>query len=1096
MICPQCNLENVPGDKFCGECGAKLHKPKEASEELSFNEKIDKIQRYLPKGITEKILSQRGKIEGEQKQVTVMFCDLEGFTSLVENIGPEEAYNMMDQIYEILIHKVHEYEGTVNEMTGDGVLALFGAPIALEDAPQRAIRSAMAIHKELAKFSEKKRQDIVNIQSLKMRVGIHAGPVVVGTLGNDLRVEFKAVGDTVNLASRMEGLAQPGTTYVTEETFKLTEGFFRFEALGGKRIKGKEKHVNVYRVIAPSTRRTRFDVSAERGLTQFVGRDVEIELLLNGFELSKSGRGQAFSIVSDAGVGKSRLLYEFRKAVANEDVGFIEGKCLSFGRNMTYHPLKEIVKATFDIAETDSDAEIREKLIKGLENLDTDENLTLPYLLELLSVKDSGVDTISLSNAAKQDRIVRALIQIILNISEIRPLIMAIEDLHWIDKSSEAFLNDLLDYIPGARVLLVFTYRNEFVPSWKERSYIRKINLNRLSNRESFIVIRYLLDSPEYQADLEHLIVEKTEGVPFFIEELVKALKELKIIEKKGNQYLLAEGFHKMTIPSTVQDVIMARVDTLPEGAKEVIQIGSVIEREFSYALINRVMNLPEKEVLAGLSVLRDAEFLYGQGLYPDTTYIFKHALTRDVVYDSLLTHKKNKLHHQIGEAIEGVYQKNLDDHYEALSYHFIRSGIHIKGADYSRLAALKAEKSAALINAIEHSRNRLSELELLPNQEKFSSEIIEARVTLGLYYFQMGYFPKAMESVEPIIEQAVKNEVKDKLALIYVIAGSYSAMVKEDLNESKKKLLEAIYLSETEGDFVSFGFANLMLGLVLSFNCEFEEAFFYFEKLLSVSISIQSIWRISAMKSNLSVYAYVFRGKVNLGYETSGEAIEIAEKSADILSKAMAYTSHGTACYYKGLLEEAEFHLLKGITYTEKIDLMTHSALAHQWLGHTYFYMGKYPAARHHFKKTIRIRERSGLFPSSILMNKLMLEKIGLFENGSKTELKPLYSYARDNKVKFYEGKIARYISEILMYSGERYLAEAERWIKDAIEIDRRNGMMCDLGRDYALYGQYFQRKHQSDKARSCIEKAISIFRTCGADGWLHRWEDVISDL
>ncbi len=344
MKCPQCQFENREGSKFCLKCGEKLefkcpkcgkHLPSEAvfcdecgqkltlpseppPKELSFDEKIEKIQKYLPKGLSEKILSQRDRIEGERKQVTVMFCDMQGFTPLSELLGIEDAYSIIDQVYEILIHKVHDYEGTVNEMTGDGVMALFGAPVALEDAPQRAIRSSLAIHREMAKFSDRLRQEKKGIPPVKMRIGIHTGPVVVGTVGNDLRVEFKAVGDTVNLASRMEGEAEPGTTYITEDTFKLSEGLFRFEGLGQRVIKGKEEPVNIYRAIAPSTRRTRFEVSAEQGLTPFAGRERELELLLDGFERSKAGRGQAFSITAEAGVGKSRLLYEFRKAVGSQ----------------------------------------------------------------------------------------------------------------------------------------------------------------------------------------------------------------------------------------------------------------------------------------------------------------------------------------------------------------------------------------------------------------------------------------------------------------------------------------------------------------------------------------------------------------------------------------------------------------------------------------------------------------------------------------------------------------------------------------------------------------------------------------------------------
>ncbi|MCJ7595108.1 MAG: AAA family ATPase, partial [Desulfobacterales bacterium] len=580
-------------------------------KELSFDEKLDKIQRYLPKGLTEKILGQRDKIEGERKQVTVMFCDMEGFTPIVEQLGPEEAYGIMDQVYEILIHKVHDYEGTVNEMTGDGVMALFGAPIALEDAPQRAIRSALAIHREMARFSDKLKQERRDIPPLKMRIGVHSGPVVVGTLGNNLRVEFKAVGDTVNLASRMEGLAEPGSTYVTEDTFKLTEGFFRFEALGEKEIKGRKDPVGVFCVIAPSSRRTRFDVSAERGLTPFVGRERELELLLDSFQRTRAERGQAFSIMAEAGVGKSRLLYEFRKAIANENVTFLEGKCLSYSRGVAYHPITDILKSTFNVQGGESDSEVREKVRNGLKALGVDEATTLPYVLELMFVKDSGIEKIMMSPEGKKDRIIEALKRIVLKSSKIRPLIMAFEDLHWVDKSSEDALKDLLESIPGAAVFLIFTYRPEYVHSWGGKSYNNQVTLSRLSNRESLSMLAYLLGTQDIEQNLEDLILEKTEGVPFFIEEFVKSLKELKLIETTDGKCRFTKETQAVTIPSTIQDVIMARVDSLPEQAREVLQTGSAIEREFSYELIKRVTGLSEKELWSDLSALKDSELLF-----------------------------------------------------------------------------------------------------------------------------------------------------------------------------------------------------------------------------------------------------------------------------------------------------------------------------------------------------------------------------------------------------------------------------------------------------------------------------------------------------
>ena len=536
ILCPECGFGNEPGFRFCAKCGHNLTIPSESvPKDLSLDEKLEKIQKYLPRGITEKILAQKDRIEGECKQVTVMFCDMEGFTGLSEKIDPEEVYSIMDQVYEILIHKVHDYEGTVNEMTGDGIMALFGAPIALEDAPLRAIRSAYSIHREIARFNDRMKQEKENLPPLKMRIGIHTGPVVVGTLGNDLRVEFKAVGDTVNLASRMEGLAEPGSTYVSEETFKLTEGLFRFEALGERAVKGKEEPVNAYRVIASSTSKTRFDVSADRGLTPFVGRERELELLLDGFERAKSGRGRAFSILAEAGVGKSRLLYEFRKAASNEDVTFQEGKCLSYSRGVAYHPVIDIVKSNFDIKEGDGDVEIREKIKRGLNVLDVDETSTLPYFIEFLSVKDSGVDTKTLSPEARKIRIIDALNRSTIKASQIRPLILAIEDLHWIDKSSEVTLKALLDCISGERIFLIFTYRPGFVHTWGTKSYHNQITLNRLSNSECLAMVAYLLGTENIDADLGELILDKTEGVPFFIEEFIKSLKDLNVIQRNNS---------------------------------------------------------------------------------------------------------------------------------------------------------------------------------------------------------------------------------------------------------------------------------------------------------------------------------------------------------------------------------------------------------------------------------------------------------------------------------------------------------------------------------------------------------------------------------
>lgn len=769
LKCPHCGSDNLPNDKFCGECGHNLLTPTETAlpKTLSFDEKLARIQKYLPGDLTEKILSQRDRIEGERRHVTIMFVDMKGFTPLTEKLGPEVTFSLMDKVFELLIHKVHEYEGTVNEMRGDGVLAFFGAPIALEDAPQRAIRSALAIHRELTRFNDKLKSE-KNIPPVLVRIGINSGPVVVGTVGNDLRVQFTAVGDTINMAARMEQMAEPGTTYVTEDTFKLTEGFFRFEALGEKQVKGKEKPMKVYQVIAPSTRRTRFDVSAERGLSKLIGRERELEVLLDAFERAKAGRGQAVSIVGEAGVGKSRLLYEFRKAVANEDTLFLEGKCLSYGRGVAYHPIMDILKATFSIEDQDTDSNVTEKVRTGLTVLGVDEGATLPYLLEILSVKDSGIEKMPISQEARKDRILEAIKAVVVRGAEKRPLILAIEDLHWIDQSSKDAAKDLLGVVPGMRLMLIFTYRPSFAPAWGTRSYHSQVTLNRFSKQQSNSMISCLLGVEPREERLEEVILQRAEGIPFFIEEFVRSLKELKTTQKEDHKgHVSGDGAH-IIVPSTINEVIMARVDSLPEGARALVQTGSVIELEFTHSLLKRLTGIPDQELLSLLSILTKSELLYEHGIFPHATYVFNHALTREVVYDSILPERKKKLHDQIAAAIEEVYSENLSDHYGILAEHYLASENYEKASQVLLLAGKTAARKGSMSEAITHGERRITALERLPLTDHVEESLIDARMFLGMYYLYINRHVEAYHAVEPVVDLAARRNNPKLLAMIY----------------------------------------------------------------------------------------------------------------------------------------------------------------------------------------------------------------------------------------------------------------------------------------------------------------------------------------
>jgi len=688
------------------------------------------------------------------------------------------------------------------------------------------------------------------------------------------------------------------------------------------------------------------------------------------------------------------------------------------------------------------------------------------------------------------------MIRIPLKGSEIRPLIMAIEDLHWMDKTSEEVWKYLLENISGARILLIFTYRPEFVHTWGGKSYHNQLNLNRLSNRESLAMVNYLLGTEDIESELEDLILEKTEGVPFFIEEFIKSLKDLRVIEKKDNRYHLLKNIQDMAIPSTIQDVIMARVDSLPNAAKEVLQTGSVIEREFSYELIKRVTGLTERELLSHLSTLKDSELLYERGIYPKSNYVFKHALTREVVYDSILTKKKKDLHEEIGNAIEELNRDNLQEHYGILAEHYIVSENYEKGAEYSRLAERKAEKAASFTDAIAYAEKRVACLERLPRGEEVEKKIIDARTALGLYCIQINYHVESKEAVDPIVDLAVERNYKRRVSQIYTIIGAYNYIVEEDFPKAFKYLEDALKISEEINDILSILMANYWMGLALSQSCEFEKALFHLGKALEINVRASSLFGISILKSMISFWIYRLPGKIDLAYQTSDEALRIAEESGDIYSKAFAHWVHGESYYHKGFIEEAERHLLKAVDLSERINLFSAYIQANAILGDIYFEIGEYQKAKDHYYKGILSFEHSRMPPTFVNHPRIALARAKVMNNEMDIDLESLYHYENENKGKHLDGPLKKDIGEILLNIDSQHMDEAEDWIKKAIEADKRNGMMWHLGMDYALYSEFFKHQNNLPKAREQMNKAIDIMKECGADGWVKKYEKELAAL
>jgi tetratricopeptide (TPR) repeat protein len=974
-----------------------------------------------------------------------------------------------------LIHKVHDYEGTVNEMTGDGIMALFGAPVALEDSPQRAIRSSLAIHREMAKFSDQLKQEKRDIPPIKMRIGIHTGPVVVGTVGNDLRVEFKAVGDTVNLASRMEGQAQPGTTYITEDTFKLTEGLFRFEALGQREVKGKEEPINAYRVIAPSTRRTRFDVSADRGLTPFVGRERELELLLDGFERSKAGRGQAFSIMAEAGIGKSRLLYEFRKAVAHEDVTFLEGKCLSYSKGVPYHLHIDALQANFDIREGDSDSKIREKVKKGIKTVGADEDSNLPYFLELLSVKDSGIDKISISPEEKKYRIIEALKQIVLKGSEIRPLILAYEDLHWVDKSSEDVLKYVLESIPGARVLLIFTYRPEFVHTWGAKSYHSQVMLNRLSNRESLMMVSDLLGTDNLDRDLEEFILEKTEGVPFFIEELIKSLKDLKIIIREDKKYRITRDIKQVTIPATVQDVIMARVDTLPEGTKRLLQTVSVVGRESSYDLIKKVTGFTEQELLPPLSVLKDSELLYERGIYPQSTYVFKHAFTQDVTYDSLLHKRRKEIHEEIGKAIEGLYPNRLEEHFELLAYHYTSSGNTDKALHYLDMANRKAAKLNAMEEAKAYFDEAMELLDILSENEENRRRRISLLVNQGIVVMLLVYkyqeYYELLTSYEPMAKALGDPEL---LGAFYARLGDCEYSF-GNFDQAIQRSTKAAELAEASGNVEEAGYALIRLEWSHFMRGNFDRVLALKEDLLrTVEQKFNLRWHTYAV--SVASRAYGCLGRWKEAVEEGQKSLRVAQKFSDNSMISWSASNLSIAYTWRGDLARAVEY---GELAIQKAPTPADKTFAQRNLGWAWCRSGELNRGIELLIGVLPIF-RAGFMASEIPLTCYLGEAYCLAAEDDKARqtLEKSLEIAKRCGARYYAGFAQRLLGEIDLKTN---LAQALHHFEKSITIFREIKAENELAMAYAGYGRLQKRQGQFAQARDYLKKALEIFERLG---------------
>jgi predicted ATPase/class 3 adenylate cyclase/DNA-binding CsgD family transcriptional regulator len=853
----------------------------------SLDERLDQLQRYLPTHLADKILANRGRLAGERKLVTVLFADLTGYTALSTQIGEEGLFALMDELYEVLIHEVHHYEGTVNELTGDGLVAFFGAPLAVEQAPQRAVRAALALQEAVARVSA--RVERARGVRLHLRVGINTGPVVVGSVGNNLRMDYKAIGHTVNLAARMEQTAAPGTIQLTEHTYRLVEGYFDCDPLGLISVKGLAEKVRAYRVTGERGGRARIDVAYERGFTRLVGRERELELLRQCFDLTRGGRGQAVSITGDAGLGKSRLLYECRQALVQDDCTWLDGRCHPYGAALAYGPIIEILKQYFQIDPSDRDEDVRDKIHRWLEPFGTALATAAPYMYHLLGVGTAGELPERLAPEAIKQRTFETLRGLVCESASRRPLVLAIEDLHWVDPTTAEFLTALLDHIAGARVLLVCTYRPEFVRTWSRKSYHRVITLTPLAPPDGYQMLTARLGTPHIQDDLVTLVLDKVEGVPFFLEELVTALRETGAIALQDSQWRLTARAPTMPLPDTVEEILMARIDRLPEGAKGVLQIGAVIGREWSEMLLREVAGLAERDLTAHLAALTDAELLYARGLPLQTTYVFKHAFTQDAAYRSLLTAQRQELHHRVAVTLEALFPDRLEEYYGPLAHHYLEAAQGDEIAKAIAYARRAGDRNMALPAYAEAVRFYHMALEAQERQEPVDEAqrcplllvLGEAQRKAGEHLQAQAVLQRAADSARALEAPALLAQVALELEKLTQDVGLPAEPVVHLLEEVRQKLgaADSLLVAKILGS----------LARALRYTGAQQQAVTYAQQAVAMARRCDDP---IVLATNLNNMIYVLQGpehtQQRLAYATEIVPIATAEDAKELLNDAL----------------------------------------------------------------------------------------------------------------------------------------------------------------------------------------------------------------
>ena len=1093
LTCSGCGKIIQPDSKFCLDCGHDLCRPVSTKDV----QKIDyqQPQSYTPKHLADKILTTRSAIEGERKIVTVMFADVADFTSLSEKLDPEDVHGIMDGCFKILMDKIHHCEGTINQFTGDGVMALFGAPLAHEDHAQRACHAALAIQNTLKEYGD--RMNRLHGIDFKMRIGLNSGPVVVGSIGDDLRMDYTAQGDTSNLAARMESSASLGGIWVTRHIYKQTKEFFEFESLGEIQVKGKEKPVEAYQLIRLTQVQTRIAASTAKGLTRFIGRCREMATLQEAFEKAKSGEGQVVGIVGEAGVGKSRLLLEFRRALPKGVTTYLEGRCLHYRGTMPYLPVLDVIRSFIGVKEGDSEHLIQDKLRQRI--LGLDENLLhiLPPFQELLSLSVEDDAFTNLEPKQKREKTFEAIRDLLIRGSQDRPLILVVEDLHWIDRTTEEFLTYMIDLLPRTRVLLLLLYRPEYTHHWSSKSYYRLIDVGQLSADTSAELVSAILEGGDVVPELRKLILGRASGNPLFVEELINSLLENGYIQKIGNHFVLARYIAGVQVPDTIQGIIAARMDRLEESHKRIMQVASVIGREFAFRILETISDV-KADLKSGLMNLQGLEFIYKKSLFPELEYIFRHAMVQEVAYNSLLIAQRKKIHEKIGTAIEHLYPGRLEEFCEILAYHYSVGGNPAKAYEYLKRSAKKAVRNNSLFEGVRFYREAMDVLYQLPPTDEYKREQIEIVLSFQMPVRRTGYFEeylhilqKAETLAEELGDDKSSVQIKSIMGVYFILKGSDP--------ELKWKCLESCaedpeIIQDTES-MISIG-SDLCLSCFVS--GDWQKITHIAPGIINLIESHQKQGKFFGIKRYPWILAMLgisraTSGDVDQGQRFCEKALAVALKTNHMGTVGIVEWGYGSLLALKGDATNAVAHLQNAVKYLEESQSVLMLGVAWGFLGFAHCLLGHTDIAVDITEKGLRMHTGFGLpywrSPCHWYCS------FAHFEHGNSeqalTHAELALQFSIENNEKHIQGLSRALLGRVVRKTDPIQIVAAESEVLKGISLLEELGNKSLYSIGYLWIGEIYAEAGRHEAALEKIKIAEGMFREMGMDYWLGKTQE-----